>query len=187
MEAALRLIVPAIIGDLSFEVYPHQCKQDLVDKLPSRLRGYAAWLPEDWLVMVIVDRDDDPCRNLKTQLEVTAGQAGLRTRSRAAGEPVQVVKRLAIEQLEAWFFGDWDAVRRAYPRVNAHIPSKQGYRDPDAIAGGTWEALERILQRGGYFRTGLRKIELARNIAQHMDPRRNRSRSFQVFAPRSPR
>jgi len=48
MEAALRLIVPKIIGDLSFEVYPYQCKQDLLDKLPGRIKGYAAWLPEDF-------------------------------------------------------------------------------------------------------------------------------------------
>ena len=62
-----------------------------------------------------------------------------------------------------------------------NIPAKQGYRDPDAIAGGTWEALERVLQRAGYFRSGLRKIEAARAIAEHMDPARNRSASFRSF------
>jgi hypothetical protein len=55
------------------------------------------------------------------------------------------------------------------------------YRDPDSIAGGTWEALERVLKSAGYFRTGLRKIELARSVAKHMDPQRNRSRSFRAF------
>ncbi len=33
--------------------------------------------------------------------------------------------------------------------------------DPDAIPGGTWEAFERVLQRSGYFQTGLRKLEAA--------------------------
>jgi hypothetical protein len=181
MEAALRVVVPKIVGDLSFDIYPHQCKHDLLDKLPARLRGYASWLPADWRVMVIVDRDDDPCNQLKESLEGMARQAGLKTRTQHPGPRTQLVNRLAIEELEAWFFGDWEAVRAAYPRVNPNLPAKQGYRDPDAIAGGTWEALARTLRRSGYFRTGLRKIEASRTIARHMDPQRNHSRSFQSF------
>lgn len=180
MEAALRLVVPKIVGDLSFEVYHHQCKQDLLGKLPSRLRGYAAWLPPDWRIIVLVDRDDDNCNELKQQLEAVAQRTGLRTRTQT-GSAFQVMNRLAIEELEAWFFGDWQAVCAAYPEVNPNISGKKGYRDPDAISGGTWEALERILKRAGHFRTGLRKIEAARTIARHMEPTRNRSKSFQTM------
>src|SRR5271156_126059 len=173
MEAALRVLMPRIIGDLSFEVYPYQCKQDLLAKLPERLKGYAAWLPDNYCVVIVVDGDDDNCENLKERLEKAAQDAGLVTRT-ASREGYQVVNRLAIEELEAWFFGDWDAVRQAYPNVNPNIPSKHGFRNSDEILGGTWEALERLLNRGGYFKTGLRKIEAARSIAQHMDPGRNR-------------
>jgi hypothetical protein len=179
MEQALRLIVPKIVGDLSFEVYPHLCKEDLLGKLPERLRGYAAWLPENWRIMVVVDRDDDQYTALMEQLENAAREARLTTRAQGPGG--RVVNRLAIEELEAWFFGDWEAVLRAYPKVHRTVPNRAGYRDPDAIRGGTWEALERCLQRGGYFRTGLRKVEAARTIAQHMDPKKNRSASFQGF------
>ena len=56
-----------------------------------------------------------------------------------------------------------------------------GYRDPDAIRGGTWEALERELKRVGYFKGGLGKIEAAKAISAQMDPERNISNSFQVF------
>jgi hypothetical protein len=42
-------------------------------------------------------------------------------------------------------------------------------------------ALARILQQAGYHRGGLPKMEAAGRIARHMDPARNRSRSFQVF------
>jgi len=181
MEAALRLLIPRIIGDLSFEVRPFQCKQDLLDNLPKRLRGYARWLPPTHRIIVVVDRDDDTCRTLKQKMERIAREAGMTTRTRAGNGRYQVVNRLAIEELEAWFFGDWDAVCTAYPRVNPNVPRKKNYRDPDAIAGGTWEALERWLKKAGYFDTGLRKVEAAREIAQHMDPPRNRSRSFQVF------
>lgn len=113
-------------------------------------------------------------------MDEIASAAGLRTHRRDGGS-WQVVNRLAIEELEAWFFGDWEAVMSAYPRVADNIPHQAGYRDPDAITGGTWEALERVLQRVGYFKTGLRKIEAARSIAEHLVPERNRSRSFHVF------
>jgi hypothetical protein len=93
----------------------------------------------------------------------------------------EAVDRIAIEELEAWFFGDWPAVCAAYPKMPATLPKRAGFRDPDAIAGGTWEALERELQRKGYFKQGLRKMELARDLAARMDPARNRSASFRCL------
>jgi len=181
MEAALRVLLPRVLGDLSFEVYPHQGKLDLLKRLPDRLRGYSTWLPDDYRIVVVVDRDDEDCDVLKQRLEKMASDAGLRSRSQPGGQPYQVVNRLAIEELEAWYFGDWDAVRAVYPRVPEQIPRQSKYRDPDAITGGTWEAFERVLKRAGYFQTGLRKIEAARAVAEHWQPQANRSHSFQAF------
>lgn len=181
METALRVLLPRVLKGLSFEVYPYQDKHDLLLRLPARLRGYAAWLPDNYRIVVVVDRDDDDCHDLKQQLEKITKNAGLRSRSNAEGQPYQVVNRLAIEELEAWYFGDWNAVQTAFSKVPATIPNQAKYRDPDAISGGTWEAFERILQRAGYFQTGLRKIEAARAVAEHWQPEKNRSRSFRVF------
>jgi hypothetical protein len=181
MEAALRLLLPKILGDVSFGIYTYQCKDDLLKKLPERLRGYASWLPADYRIVAVMDRDDDDCHALKKRLEKIASGVGLITRSKARTIYYQVVNRLAIEELEAWYFGDWDAVKAAYPRVPHTIQSKARYRDPDAIAGGTWEAFERVLKRAGYFQNGLRKIEAARTVAKYWLPERNRSRSFRVF------
>jgi hypothetical protein len=61
------------------------------------------------------------------------------------------------------------------------LGKKEKYRNPDRIKGGTWEALERVLQRYGYYSAGLPKIEVARNISQHMMPKRNSSKSFNTF------
>ena len=180
-EAALRILLPKMLGNASFQVYPHSCKDDLLKRLPDRLRGYAAWIPDDWRIVVVVDRDDDDCQKLKKSLEAMAAEAGLATKSNPKRNRFAVVNRLAIEELEAWYFGDWEAVQQAYPRVNANIPSQAKYRSPDAIKGGTWEAFERVMKAAGYFKTGLRKIEAARAVASHMDPDRNTSRSFQVL------
>ncbi len=177
-EAALRLLVPTIVGDLDLQVHGYSCKDALLKGLPALLRGYAKWLPDDWRVVVVVDRDSDDCVKLKKRLEAMAAEAGLATKSKPKRKRFAVVNRLAIEELEAWYFGDWDAVRTAYPRVNANVPSQTKYRAPDAIKGGTWEAFERVMKTYGHFKTGLRKIEAARRIAEHMDPSRNTSPSF---------
>lgn len=182
MEAFLRELLPRILPvDCGFAIHPFQGKPDLLVNLENRLRGYAQWLPDDWRIVVIVDRDDDDCRQLKQRLEDVASGANLRTRSQAGGRPWKLVNRVAIEELEAWYFGDWEAVCRAYPRVSPTVPKQSRYRDPDSVRGGTWEAFERILKRRGYFRTGLRKIEAARAVAAYIDPARNRSHSFTKF------
>lgn len=143
-------------------------------------RHYARFLPETWRIFVVVDRDDDDCIELRRRMDQVAERFGLVARSRASGNRHSVINRIAIEELEAWFFGDWDAVRKAYPRLPETIPARKKYRDPDAIQN-TWEAFEQVLQRKGYFRTGLRKRQAAREVAAHMNPSRNRSASFRAF------
>ncbi|MBI3448656.1 MAG: DUF4276 family protein [Acidobacteria bacterium] len=182
MEAFLRALLPRLLpAGRTFEVHPFQGKSDLLGKLQKRLRGYASWLPHDWRIFVVVDRDGDTCSELRNRLEAMATRARLRTPTTAGARSWQLVNRIAIEELEAWYFGDWEAVCNAYPRVSPRIPTRKGFRNPDAIAGGTWEAFERILQRHGYFRTGLRKVEAAATLGAQLVPSRSRSTSFLRF------
>lgn len=182
MEAFLRALLPRLMPrGRTFEVHPFQGKSDLLGKLGPRLRGYAAWLPPNWRIVVVVDRDDEDCRELKRRLDSIAEGTRLRIRERAGSPPWQFVSRIAIEELEAWYFGDWEAVRAAYPRAPVRVSRQQGLRDPDAVAGGTWEAFERVMQKHGYFEGGLLKIEAARAIGAHVDPARSTSRSFRHF------
>jgi len=170
-EKALEHLLPKMLPDgITFKIHPHQGKRDLLKKLPGKLKGYARWIKDETRICVLVDRDSDDCYKLKADLNGFA---------RAAR--IEALNRIAIEELEAWFFGDVPALVKAYPGISPTLDKKAKFRDPDAIRGGTWEALERVLQRAGYFRAGLAKIKAADNIARHMDPRRNRSHSFKVF------
>ncbi len=182
MEAFLQTLLPHMMPEgTTFEIHAFGGKTDLLGKLDQRLRAYRQWLPPDWRLVVMLDRDNDDCHELKAHLEGSATNAGLRTRSQTEAGAWQVVNRIVIEELEAWYFGDWNAVRAAYPRVSSSVPRRSVYRDPDDIRGGTWEAFERILKRYGYFTTGLRKIEAARAIAAHIAADQSRSRSFGHF------
>jgi hypothetical protein len=182
-EAALLNILPKILEqNITFALHPYQGKQDLLKKLLDRFRGYKPWLPEDWRIVVLIDADDEDCRGLKAQLDNIAYRSNFITKSTTTDSPnFQVLNRLAIEELEAWFFGDVEALHTTYPRISLNLGNKAKYRDPDAITGGTWEALERELKRVGYYSGGLSKISAAREISLYIDPARNRSHSFQVF------
>lgn len=182
-ERALDALLPRIVPGVDFEVRVFQGKPDLLKKLPCRLQGYAHWITQaDTCLVVLIDRDNDDCLTLKADMEKMAAAAGLLT---ATAAPVNrrpdVVNRIAVEELEAWFFGDVPALCKAYPRVSVSLGKQAKYRDPDAIVGGTSEALERVLQERGYHPGCLAKIAAATEIAQHMNVDVNRSRSFQVF------
>jgi len=181
-EASLRNLVPKIVPGIDFQFRVFQGKQDLLSKLPSRLKGYSKWIPADWRIVVLVDEDRQDCLELKRKLECAAKDAGLITKTCAeSNSAFQVLNRISVEELEAWFFGDVEAICQAYPRGPSSLGTRSNYRDPDTILGGTSEALERVLQRNGYFKGGLAKIEAAKAISDYMDPDRNKSNSFQIF------
>ena len=159
-----------------------QGKYDLLKQLPSLLTAYRESMQDNRRIMVLIDNDQQDCMELKMTLEKIAHEAGFVTKSNADSEgDFQVVNRLAIEELEAWFFGDPKAVRKAYPRVSKNIERDRTYRNPDAIVGRTSKELERMLKQASYHRGGLPKVTVATNIGSHMEPDRNKSRSFQVF------
>lgn len=181
-EVALQNIVHRILpyAPLDTRFHPFRGKQDLLSKLPLLLKGYRKWIASDHLIVILVDRDTSDCYELKQRLEAIVAEAGFKTISRSPDD-FQVIIRVVVEELEAWFFGDWEAVCKAYGRVPRNLDKKAKFRDPDAIRGGTWEQLQRILQDSGDHPRRLNKTRAASDISRHMDPDRNRSKSFQVF------
>jgi len=181
-EAALQNLVPKLISeDVSFNIHVFQGKQDLLKNLPKRLRGYRPWLPDDWYIVILIDKDQEECVELKQKLEEIACNEEFITRTNAGPNgKFTVINRIAIEELEAWFLGDVAALRIAYPKVPRYLGTKSKFRNPDAILH-TSEALGGVLKRAGYYRGGMPKTEVARRISMHMEPCRNISKSFQVF------
>ncbi len=181
-EEALRHLLPKIIaGRADFRIINYRGKHSLLAKLPARLRAYDKRIRagEDLKLVVLIDRDGDDCRALKARLDNMAATAGLATKSQPDRDNrFVVVNRLAIEELEAWFLGDAAAVRAAFPKAST-FEKKKAYRDPDAIRGGTWEALHRLLKP--YYPESYPKIEAARRIAPHLNVSANRSPSFLCF------
>lgn len=182
-EAALQVLLPRIVqGRARIKIINLGSKYALLKKLEERLRGYADRLKggENLRVLVLVDRDQDDCTALKAQMERAARAAGLVTKSAAhGGSPFTVVTRIAIEELESWFLGDPDALRKTFPRLPEIRLAASPFRNPEN--GGSWEALHRFLKRHGYYPGTYPKIEAARRIAENMATSANRTSSFRVF------
>jgi hypothetical protein len=181
-EEALRIILPKILaGRAKFKLINMRNKSRLIGELPARLRGYKKRLDagEDLRIVVLVDRDNDDCRKLKSKLEHAAHEAGLFTRTGANRDGrFQVINRIAIDELEAWFIGDTEALKCAFSSLRGE-PFPKSFNHPDN--SGTWEHLHRFLRSKGIYRSSYPKIEAARKIASHMELSRNRSRSFSHF------
>ncbi len=100
MEAFLQTLLPRILPDGStFTIHPFRGKSDLLRKLQDRLSAYANWMPENFWVVVMIDRDNDDCRTLKEQLETIAADSGLLL----AHEPAAVLGKWSIAlRLRNW-------------------------------------------------------------------------------------
>lgn len=182
-EAALQNIIPKIVGDdISFRIIVHQGKKDLLKSITPKLRAYAKWITDEIKIVVLLDLDRDNCTQLKAKLNRIAEEAGLKIKT-SIGElssDFQILNRIAIEELEAWFFGDKDALRSAYSKINPNELNKPRFANPDAITD-TWEELEKLLQKFRYYPGGLNKIQNARLVSELMDIDSNSSNSFNVF------
>jgi len=178
-EIAVRELAARALGpDHAVEVRRFQGKEDLLARWPERAAAYARIADPNRRIVVVLDNDRGNCIDLRRRVEAVARTAGLKVDGPLTAR--QVVVRIAMHELEAWFLGDVSALRAAYPGVPETLAARSVFRDVDSIER-PHARLERVLQNAGYHASRLDKIRAAQDIAPHMNPRSNRSRSFCVF------
>jgi hypothetical protein len=147
----------------------------LLDQLPKVLRGLGKTIGID-AVVIVVDTDKRDCVGFLQELKSVAD---------SCNSPPHTLFRLAIEEIEAWYFGDREALLAAYPKAKVDV---LGRYVQDSICG-TWELLADALFKGGsaairkdgWPLPGQVKHEWAKKIGPFMDPDRNLSPSFRKF------
>lgn len=102
-------------------VPPSPLNRTLLHQLPAKLRAFSRKGP-DTCVVVLLDQDDDDCRTLLGDL--------LALQQTIQPYPPNVLYRIAMEELEAWFLADAAAIQAAYP--NADL-SKIPVQPPDEV------------------------------------------------------
>lgn len=113
-------------------------------------------MPSDAVVLVVVDVDDTPCKQMLDDLTAML--------SKLPARPNRVLFRLAIEETESWFIADPAAVKAAFPRANIAPLRKI---QPDAIVGAS-EALAAAIG-APIDSSGTEKLRWARLICPHLD------------------
>ncbi len=193
----LESLVPGIIGNLhSFRIHEYQGigriprnitssidakKRLILDQLPRLLRGYGrtfANYPVTYpaAVIVVCDLDDRGLKSFRSELMEVLDACNPRPETRFC---------IAIEEGEAWFLGDVEAIEKAYS--GARLSVLDGYEN-DSICG-TWELLadavyvggSRRLKELGWGAVGREKSSWAEKITPYMDVEKNASPSFQYF------
>lgn len=147
-------------------------KRILLEQLPRLLRGYGK-TPGIDAVVVVLDSDRHHCVDFLAELKALA----------AGCNPVpNTMFRLAIEEMEAWYFGDQQALKTAYPRAKADVLDRYAQ---DSICD-TWERLadavypsgSAAIKKAGWPLPGQLKYEWAEKIGPLLDPDNNVSPSF---------
>ena len=157
-QELLNSLLPRILErKIPFQCIPHQGCGDLHTSIPQKL----TW--KNVRFVILRDQDKKDCAELKSDLL-----------QMCAEKRPDTIVCIACKELEAWYWGDLDAVAGVYPKFKpAKVRNRRQFRKPDEIVKPS-EALKRVLPE-------FEKLETAEEIGQYMDLENNKSPSFQYF------
>lgn len=194
-QKALEILIPKIIGaNHTYKIHAYKgigkipkgmktvkdpSKRIFLDQLPRLLKAYGNYFHTTnykAVVFVVCDLDDKCLKTFKRELLKVLNSCNKKPETRFC---------FAIEEGEAWFLGDKQAVKKAYPRAKMTV--LDGYVQ-DSICG-TWEKLadavynggSAALKKKGFFEIGKEKSDWATSITRHMNVNSNESCSFCYF------
>jgi hypothetical protein len=150
-------------------------KRILLDQLPRLLQGYGR-TPGIDAVVVVLDTDRRDCKEFLKELKSIA---------EGCNPAPRTLFRLAIEEMEAWYLGDREALRAAYPRAKRDVLDRYVQ---DSVCD-TWELLADAvhakgaagIKKAGWPLPGQIKHEWAEKIGPFMRINQNASPSFGKF------
>lgn len=163
MRALLEELLPRLwsADEVSFVYVTHDGKQDLEKSIPRKLR---AWREPGVCFVIVRDQDNGDCSLLKRKLAMLCIQGG---------RPDAVV-RIACRELEAWYFGDPDAMANAFEdEALRDIHATERFRKPDEIVQPS-KVLQELVP-------SFQKVAGARRMGRCLDRNRNISPSFRTF------
>ena len=111
----------------------------LLNKLPQIIAGYGKTYQgnQDVTLVIICDLDEKCLKEFRRQL--------LNILDKIDQKPFHTIFCIAIEEGEAWYLGDVEAIRKAYPKFKNSVLTNY---ENDSICG-TWEKLADAIYKGG--------------------------------------
>ena len=196
-KTALEILIPKIISDENtFNIHPYKGigripeglqpssdpkRRILLDQLPKLIQGYGntfAGYPSNYpaVLIIICDLDDRCLSDFRRELLNCVDKLTIKPETYFC---------IAIEEGEAWYLGDINAIKTAYPKAKDAVLNS--YRN-DSVCD-TWEKLADAVCSGGvqslaklgWQAVGKEKTDWANNISPHMNVDINQSPSFCYF------
>ncbi len=169
MEETLKVLLPRLLPakwvlGQNYFIRPHEGKSDLQKSIPRKMKVFSNYHERAGLI-IVHDQDSNDCKVLKNKLRSICEQNGT----------CKVLIRIACQELEAWYLGDMDAIKQAYPNfaIEKH-KNKAKFRNPDKL--NAYDELQKILPE-------FQKIASAREISKKISisESTNKSTSFNQF------
>jgi len=195
-KTALEVLVPKIIDteQHTFKIYSYKGagripkdlrpnsdpkKRVLLDQLPRLIQGYGKTFNGtsnySAAIIVVCDLDDRCLSTFRKELLDCVNKCNPKPETYFC---------IAIEEGEAWYLGDLEAVKKAYPSAKSTILN--AYAN-DSVCD-TWEKLADAVFVGGSAKLsklrgqiGEEKANWAQKISPHMNVDENSSQSFRYF------
>ncbi|WP_087044850.1 DUF4276 family protein [Caballeronia ptereochthonis] len=163
LDQLLPRLVPGWVRHEHFQCVPHEGKTDLDRSISRKL---LAWREPNVRFVVVRDNDNADCLALKGRLL---------EQCRKAKRPETLI-RLVCQELESWYLGDMEALRRAYPNQKFNVPRHaKRFAEPDSWNKPSIELKSLI--------PSYQKLAGARLIAPNLNVEHgsNKSRSYAAF------
>lgn len=187
----LSILMPKILGSYgegnTWKIHKHQgigsipsnnkpynpLDRSLLGQLPMKIAAYAEVNDSNRVIVVLLDLDKLDQDEIHSELKKLIPEKS----------NLAIKFCFAVEELEAWFLGDAQAIKNSYPTFNQALYSQY---IQDSICG-TWELLSRII--GSHIadlpkrdrRVAMEKCQWAKKITPHMNIQLNKSPSFTGF------
>ena len=162
MRILLEGLLPKLFPELLFQCVPHDGKQDLEKSIPRKLK---TWREPGVRFIVVRDQDSADCHQVKAELAQLCRRAGRRA----------VLIRVVCRELEAWYIGEPQALKQAFPATRPSALRELGkdrYQNPDTVVRPS-DIIAKLIPE-------FQKRSGARRMAASLS-RRNTSNSFRVF------
>ncbi len=165
MKEFLQIVLPKYLHtpwmlNENYFIRSFEGKNDLQKNIPNKIKVLSNKFQEPVGIVILRDQDNSDCRIIKSNLLRLCKENGNCPR----------LVRIVCRELEAWYFGEFEAIAKAYPnfKINNYI-NKSKYRNPDTI-NASYE-LKRILP-------DFQKVRSAKKNAPYISVENNKSKSF---------
>ncbi len=185
MQVFLEIFLPTILPkkfvlNTNCYIRPHNGKANLRKSIPRKVDAYRAYKNKRVHLLILHDQDSNDCKKLKKTLK------DLVEKNKSDTQNLQYKIIIVCRELENWYFGDLDALKKVTGFTTDKLKNKSRFRNVESrfrnvesrfrnvdqihVPGDT--ELQKLVQQYG-------KSNLAKKMAKYLCKDKNKSQSFQ--------